>query len=377
MGYIVISLLSWLALRFLFLRPLSCPRPLRAVLSCLFFLPFLYYVYLKASCFLILPEPGRPLLVVMGAWCGIVLLAALFAAGGAICLHFAARLRGAPLKRRAPACGLACSLACAALLVFPGMREGASVPAVNSVSVTLPQRCAALDGLRCAVVSDLHLSGLTDPEWLQETLRRTAEVRPDIILLVGDLSDGRPADRRAALAELGKLRAPLGVWAVPGNHEYYVDYEGIMAALPDSIHVLANSHAVIRTSGGEFVLAGVTDKRARSCGREGPDIEKALAGLSAEERRRLPVLLMSHRPHQWQKNAAAGAVLQVCGHTHGGQFIWNRPVLKLFGRPYLHGLFEKNGSLLWVGSGASQWFGCPLRVGVPPEIALLTLHAGA
>lgn len=232
--------------------------------------------------------------------------------------------------------------------------------------MNLPAGCDALDGIRMAVISDLHLGCATPPGWLEETLRRIKEARADIILLDGDLSDGRPEDRRSDLARLGTLEAPLGVWAVPGNHEYYVDYAGIMAALPDSVHVLANSHARLRTSRGTFVLAGVTDRKARARGLPGPDIEKALSGLSGDGAIG-PVLLMSHRPAGWSRNAARGVVLQICGHTHGGQFIWNRLFLRLIGRRYLHGLFERNSSLLWVGSGASQWFGFPLRVGVPPR----------
>lgn len=242
--------------------------------------------------------------------------------------------------------------------------------------MNLPAGCDALDGIRMAVISDLHLGCATPPGWLEETLRRIKEARADVILLDGDLSDGRPEDRRSDLARLGTLEAPFGVWAVPGNHEYYVDYAGIMAALPDSVHVLANSHARLRTSLGTFVLAGVTDRKARARGLPGPDIEKALSGLSGDGAIG-PVLLMSHRPAGWSRNAARGVVLQICGHTHGGQFIWNRLFLRLIGRRYLHGLFERNSSLLWVGSGASQWFGFPLRVGVPPEIAVLNLHAGS
>lgn len=142
--------------------------------------------------------------------------------------------------------------------------------------MNLPAGCDALDGIRMAVISDLHLGCATPPGWLEETLRRIKEARADIILLDGDLSDGRPEDRRSDLARLGTLEAPFGVWAVPGNHEYYVDYAGIMAALPDSVHVLANSHARLRTSLGTFVLAGVTDRKARARGLPGPDIEKAL-----------------------------------------------------------------------------------------------------
>lgn len=374
MGYVVISFLSWLILRFLVLRPLSCGRPVRTVLSCLFFLPFLYYAYLQASCFIVLPEPFFGAALLMGAWCGAVLIAAPLVSVGALCIRYSGS-KGCLQHRGVGVC-LFCSLLFSSVLVLCGLREGLSVPAVREVSVNLPAGCGALDGIRVAVISDLHLGCATPPGWLEETLRRTGEVRADIILLDGDLADGRPDDRRSDLARLGTLRAPFGVWAVPGNHEYYVDYAGIMAALPDSVHVLANSHVRVRTPRGTFVLAGVTDRKARTHGLPGPDIEKALSGLPGDGVCG-PVVLMSHRPADWSRNAARGVVLQICGHTHGGQFIWNRPFLKLIGRRYLHGLFERNGSLLWVGSGASQWFGCPLRVGVPPEIAVLNLHAGS
>lgn len=88
MGYVVISFLSWLILRFLVLRPLSCGRPVRTVLSCLFFLPFLYYAYLQASCFIVLPEPFFGAALLMGAWCGAVLIAAPLASVGALCIRY-------------------------------------------------------------------------------------------------------------------------------------------------------------------------------------------------------------------------------------------------------------------------------------------------
>ncbi len=374
MGYVLISFLSWLILCFLVLRPFPCGRPVKTVLSCLFFLPFFYYTYLQISCFIVLPEPAFWAGILMGAWCGTVLIAAPFASAGVLCIRYSGR-KGVLQRRGVGAC-LFFSLLFSSALVLCGLREGLSVPSVQEVSVNLPAGCDALDGIRMAVISDLHLGCATPPGWLEKTLRRIKEARADIILLDGDLSDGRPDDRRPDLARLGTLEAPLGVWAVPGNHEYYVDYAGIMAALPDSVHVLANSHVKLRTLRGTFVLAGVTDRKARARGLPGPDIEKALSGLSGDKSSG-PVILMSHRPAGWSRNATHGVVLQICGHTHGGQFIWNRPFLMLIGRRYLHGLFERNSSLLWVGSGASQWFGCPLRVGVPPEIAVLNLHAGS
>lgn len=86
MGYVLISFLSWLILRFLVLRRLPCGRPARTVLSCLFFLPILYYAYLQASCFIVLPEPSFGTAILMGAWCGTVLIAAPPASAGVLCL---------------------------------------------------------------------------------------------------------------------------------------------------------------------------------------------------------------------------------------------------------------------------------------------------
>lgn len=289
MGYVLISFLSWLILRFLVLRRLPCGRPARTVLSCLFFLPILYYAYLQASCFIVLPEPSFGTAILMGAWCGTVLIAAPPASAGVLCLMRFGRKKS--MRRVGAGACLIFSLFFSSVLVLCGLREGLSVPSVQEVSVNLPAGCDALDGIRMAVISDLHLGCATPPGWLEETLRRIKEARADIILLDGDLSDGRPEDRRSDLARLGTLEAPLGVWAVPGNHEYYVDYAGIMAALPDSVHVLANSHARLRTSRGTFVLAGVTDRKARARGLPGPDIEKALSGLSGDGAIG-PVLLM-------------------------------------------------------------------------------------
>ena len=97
MGYVLISFLSWLILRFLVLRRLPCGRPARTILSCLFFLPILYYAYLQASCFIVLPEPSFGTAILMGAWCGTVLIAAPPASAGVLCLMRFGRKK--PMRR--------------------------------------------------------------------------------------------------------------------------------------------------------------------------------------------------------------------------------------------------------------------------------------
>jgi predicted MPP superfamily phosphohydrolase len=135
------------------------------------------------------------------------------------------------------------------------------------------------------------------------------------------------------------------------------------------IRMLLNEHAVLRINSQPLVLAGVSDEAAARFGLEEPDIGKALAGAPSDA----PRILLAHRPKGSAEHARHGVLLQVSGHTHGGQTFLSQPLVKSLNDSYLHGLYAVHGMTLYVGAGAALWGGYPVRFGMPSEVALLRL----
>jgi uncharacterized protein len=230
------------------------------------------------------------------------------------------------------------------------------------------------DGTRILFLSDLHVGPFLDAEALQRCLARLVGLRPDLILLGGDLATARLAELPPSLPALGTLEAPLGVFSVLGNHDHYTeDASGVVAALERSgIRVLLNRSVVLSRGEGRLVLAGIDDLHV---GR--PDLDGALAG-AAGVAAGTPVVLLSHNPDAFFHAARRGVSLMLSGHTHGGQVrLPGLPVLVRMSRYRLdEGRYTWKGAELLVSRGLGVT-GLPLRFGCSPEAVLLTLRPGA
>jgi predicted MPP superfamily phosphohydrolase len=227
----------------------------------------------------------------------------------------------------------------------------------------------SLDGLRVGAMSDLHAGlGHTNPARVREAVELLNAQRPDLICLLGDYMDsthfgrGR-ADPGEIAAELERLRAPLGRFAVLGNH----DWRAVGAAMGDALRaagltVLEND--AVRA--GDLWVAGVADMRTRL-----PDIPKTLETVPEDA----PVLLLAHDPDLFP-HVPRRVALTLAGHTHGGQV--DVPVLRLLVVPsghgvrYLGGHVEEEGRQLFVSTGVGT-AGLPIRFRRPPEVVILTL----
>lgn len=260
----------------------------------------------------------------------------------------------------------------ALLLGAYGSWQGLKIPEVRRVDITVPGLPAAFEGYRIAQLSDLHATPLLNAEWQRAVVQKTNALRADLIAITGDLQDGAPAERAADVAPFAQLHASDGVLAVPGNHEYYVDYPGWMAAFKAmGLPVLENQHVVITRQGARLVVAGLTDPQARAFGQAPPDLAAALQGAPEG----VPVLLLTHRPGAAPEHAAAGVGLQLSGHTHGGQ-IWGVKLLtKWANHGFLAGLYQVGRMPLYVSRGTGLWHGLVLRLGTPSEITEVVLHA--
>jgi len=259
----------------------------------------------------------------------------------------------------------------AVVLATLGVIWGRSDPVVREVPITLEGLPHAAEGLTVAVLADIHADKLTRADRVAAMVAIANAARPGLIVLLGDLVDGTVAEHGRDLLPLRELSAPHGVFAVPGNHEYYSGYQEWMEYLSAAgITMLTNAH--VELPGLGVVLAGVTDPAARRFGLEGPDLSRALAGRPPEA----PVILLSHRPALAWDSAQHGVDLQLSGHTHGGMLTGLDYLVARFNGGHVAGWYLVGGMQLYVNRGTGIWNGFPVRIGVPPEITLLRLQRG-
>lgn len=228
-----------------------------------------------------------------------------------------------------------------------------------------------LHGVRVALITDVHAGSFMSEGDLCRIFARVAALEPDLVCLGGDLINTREREILLLRAPLALLRPPLGIYAVPGNHDhFYGSYIGLWEAYlrDQGVRVLINQGQRVHRGADSLWIAGVDDLT------EGvPDLAAALAGRRADE----PTLLLSHHPDFFFEAAAAGVHLTLSGHTHGGQIkVFGRSPLRHSAFGWQEGLFEEEGARLYVSRGVGVTF-LPVRIGAKPEIPLLRLAVPA
>lgn len=262
--------------------------------------------------------------------------------------------------------------AVAGVLAAIGVRNATVVPPVKDVTVAIRNLPPAFDGYRLLQLTDLHISRLFPTAWAQAVVTKANAAGADLIVVTGDFIDGSVAMRRADVAPLAGLRAPDGVYAIPGNHEYFFSYDDWMRHLAGlGMRMLPNTHAVLIRGDARLVIAGVTDLSAPGAGRPGPDLGAALAGGPAG----VPVILLDHQPKRARGAADAGVALQLSGHTHGGMLAGLDRIVARANGGYVSGRYQVGDMTLYVSNGTALWPGFALRLGVPPEMTRITLRA--
>lgn len=284
---------------------------------------------------------------------------------------------GQPSRRAAQRLGVALFVSGAFALLWALWIEPQRL-VTKRTELSLPGWPTALSGMRVALLSDLHIGS---PHWdlqaLAHLVDRTNDEHPDLVLLAGDyqinnIPGGVFVDAEPIAEQLGALRAPLGVYAVLGNHDWWNDGERTRRAfLAQHIQVLEESSVALDFRGSRFYLVGLADQITRT---SSPKL--AFAGVPAEA----PSLLLVHEPDVFESfpRLNLAPTLTLAGHTHGGQ-VWlpllgRRVVPSAFGQRYAYGHVVENGRHLFVTSGVGTSI-YPIRFLVPPEIALLTLRA--
>lgn len=246
-----------------------------------------------------------------------------------------------------------------------GMRTALGPPQLQRIQMPLARLPRSMDGLRLAIVSDIHLGPLAGTHHVGRIVDLINSVTADIVCVVGDLVDG-------SVAELGKFAEPLrriqsrnGAYFVTGNHEYYSGFAPWIDEVTElGVRPLRNERVEI----GGLDLAGVNDLGGARYG-DGPDFARALGGRD----RSRPVVLMAHQPVVARDAAPFGVDLQVSGHTHGGQMAPFNLLVKLQ-QPVVSGFGRVDGVPVFVTNGAGFW-GPPLRVGAPPQVSVLDLRS--
>ncbi len=249
--------------------------------------------------------------------------------------------------------------------------EAKGGPRIERVEVPLVRFPKGLSGLKIVQISDLHVGPTIDRAYVEEVVRLTMSCKPDIIALTGDFVDGTVERLRDAIAPLGTLQAPLGVFYVTGNHEYYSGVEPWLQHFRElGIRVLANEHELVQVGEHQFYMAGIHDHQAGRFGHVS-DIDAALAGTDPT----IPTILLAHQPRSILQLKHPQVCLQLSGHTHAGQ-IWPFGYLVQLVQPYVQGLHAHGDTMVYVNRGTGYW-GPPMRLPWPSEITELTLRGEA
>ena len=262
-----------------------------------------------------------------------------------------------PGRRRAIA-----TLVTVPVLAAYGIWESSQVQ-TRRLIISTPKPLPPAGRLKIALISDLHLSVMTDGRWLDGVLNRVAQEAPDMVISAGDLLDGRMPGMTELSARLNELPAPMGKYAVIGNHEYYVGLDRALECHQSAGFKLLRDEGL--SVGGYVNVAGVDDARQPAGTAEAAMLRKLPQDLFT--------VFVRHRPLV-QDETLGLFDLQLSGHTHGGQ-ITPFGLLVRLQFPYLAGAYELDkGSRIYVSRGTGTW-GPPMRIAAPPEITIVELVA--
>ncbi len=384
--FIGFAFVAWLLSLFTLVRPLGLSRRAGVALSLVTLFAsqkFVIYRVFGGSTFL--PELPEAFLHWTGwayaAFMFLFWLSCAFWVFGAVC-RVLARRRGASnansaepstlaVRRRTFVAGLA-----SAGVAGWGVWEGVRTPDVRRTEMDVDGLPPEFDGLRIVHLSDLHCGAAARRGHMRDIVERVNGHGADMICITGDLVDGTVAAHREDLEPLSALKAKMGVWACAGNHEFYSNYPEWRPVFEEfGIRMLDNAHHVFRRGGAAIALGGMPDiagvELRNGVKHDPPDVERSFLGAPPEACR----ILLYHRPLDIARHESAGVRLQLSGHTHGGACLGVDVLVAKSNQGHVRGLYRKGRLAMYVSSGAGQWAGFPMRLGVPAEIAELVLRA--
>lgn len=244
-----------------------------------------------------------------------------------------------------------------------GLIEGRLQPRIESLRIPLKNFKGRISAVQ---ISDLHIGGLIEENVVCGIVQQTNALNPDFIVLTGDIVDAEISRVSKAIEEISKLQAPLGIYFVLGNHEYFHGIEPLMQALKSlNIVVLENACVQIQKGESRLNLAGVYDLFGRRIGALEPNLDEALEKRNSN----YPLVLLAHQPKfALEVEESHNVDLILSGHTHGGQIFPFRFLVKLE-QPYLAGLYQHSKTTqIYVNRGTGFW-GPPMRILARAEIS--------
>ena len=241
-------------------------------------------------------------------------------------------------------------------------------PRMKIMELTVNKSAGNLKELKIALASDIHLGTIIGPRRTSKLVKSLNTMKPDIILLAGDIVDEdlAPVIDQNLGECLKQLYAPFGVYGITGNHEYIGGAEPAVKYLEENgITMLRDTVIQINNS---FYLAGREDRdKNRFSGQKRLEVSELLQQVD----KTLPIILLDHQPFALDKAAEAGVDLQLSGHTHHGQ-LWPLNYLTRAIYEVSMGYKKKGNAHFYVSPGFGGW-GPPVRTGNRPEVVLITL----
>lgn len=261
---------------------------------------------------------------------------------------------------------------------------------VKKVRMDFDRLPAAFNGLRIVHISDIHSGSFTDRSAVESGIEKILAQRPDLILFTGDLVNNLASEMTPYLDLFGRLKAPLGVYSVLGNHDYadYVKWDSAEAKQNNLAtlqqmqaqmgwKLLLNEQVVLQKEQQELLLLGVENWSAKPRFPKYGNLSKAYGTVAADSFK----ILMTHDPSHWRAEVCEqynDIDLTLSGHTHGMQFGVELPGMRWSPVQYFYnewaGLYEQGQQKLYVNTGFG-FIGYPGRVGFLPEITLIELFS--
>jgi predicted MPP superfamily phosphohydrolase len=244
--------------------------------------------------------------------------------------------------------------------------------------ISLPnKRFPGLEHVKMVVLSDIHVSGLIKSKRMKSLVQKVNQIRPDLILITGDLVDGSVQQLKNEVEPLKKLISAHGVLYITGNHEYYSGARRWKEYLASEFgwKVLSNESIKLEVRGVPFLFLGLEDRSWLSMNKlnkhDDPRLKLAMSNVTEEEIKSHVTILLAHQPKDfYHTKSVPGIDLQISGHTHSGQF-WPLYLLVKNDQTYNAGLYEMGGGqLIYVNQGTGFW-GPPMRLGTRCEISTL------
>lgn len=236
-------------------------------------------------------------------------------------------------------------------------------PEISEHRLELPRLPPQMAGMRVVHLSDIHYGLFLSRTSLARLIDLTMALEPDLIAMTGDFVTQSPAFIEPVGEMLGRLQAPLGIYAVLGNHDFRAGAEAVTSTLTRrNIQVLRNTHLHLNTPAGVLKIAGIDDSR------QNPDLEAALAPHDPDHF----TLLLAHNPVALEAASEAGVDLVLSGHTHGGQIKFGFAE-NWYQRHAPEGFLRQGRTRMYVSRGIGKVI-LPMRVGCPPELVAFDLY---